>query len=104
MSAFNFGILAGLAFGAVSVAMMLPLQFSDKRAALLAAFINRFAIGLLIPLVRLPSHPLVSALALALLLSLPDAIITKTFAPILGVAAVGGVVIAWLSSHVVRAI
>jgi hypothetical protein len=27
MSAFNFGILAGLAFGTVSVAMMLPVQF-----------------------------------------------------------------------------
>ena len=104
MSAFNFGILAGLAFGSVSVAMMLPLQFSDKRAALLGAFINRFAIGLLIPLVRLPLPPLVSGLALGLLLSLPDAIITKAFAPILGVGAVGGVVIAWLASHLVRVI
>ena len=104
MSAFNFGILAGLAFGAVSVAMMLPLEFPDKRAALLGAFINRFAIGLLIPLVRLPLPLLVGGLALALLLSLPDAIITKAFAPILGVGAVGGVLIAWLASHVVRAI
>ena len=104
MSAFGFGILAGLVFGSLSVAMMLPLQFSDKRAALLGAFINRFAIGLLIPLVRLPLPPLVSGLALGLLLSLPDAIITKAFAPILGVGAVGGVAIAWISSHFVSAI
>lgn len=64
MSAFTFGILAGLGFGALSVAMMLPLQFPDKRAALLGAFINRFAIGLLILLVQLPLPLLVSGLAL----------------------------------------
>ena len=102
MSAFGFGILAGLVFGSLSVAMMLPLQFSDKRAALLGAFVNRFAIGLLIPLVRLPLPPLVSGLALGLLLSLPDAIITKAFAPILGVGVFGGMVIAWLATHLVR--
>ncbi|HEY1953333.1 MAG TPA: hypothetical protein VGG76_11075 [Gemmatimonadaceae bacterium] len=91
--------MCGLVFGALSVAMMLPLEFPDKRAALLGAFINRFAIGLLIPLVHLPLSPLLTGVALAILLSLPDAIITKAFAPIIGVGAAGGLVIGWVVSH-----
>ena len=104
MSPLTFGVLCGLAFGVLSVALMLPLQFPDKRAALLGAFVNRFAIGLLIPLVHLPLPPLLAGLVLAILLSLPDAIITKSFAPILGVGAAGGLLIAWLASHFVRSI
>lgn len=103
MSPLSFGVLAGLAFGVVAVAMMLPLQFSDKRSALLGAFINRFAIGLFIPLVHLPVPALLGGLIVALLLSLPDAIITKAFAPILSVGAAGGLIIAWLASHLVSA-
>jgi hypothetical protein len=41
---------------------------------------------------------------LAILLSLPDAIITKAFVPILGVGAAGGLLIAWLASHLVKPI
>jgi hypothetical protein len=103
MSPLSFGVCAGLAFGMLAIALMLPLQFPDKRAALLGAFINRFAIGLFIPLVHLPGPILLSGLVVAVLLSLPDAIITKAFAPILVVGAVGGVVIAWIASHVVSA-
>ena len=99
MSPLTFGVLAGLAFGALSIAMMLPLQFPDKRAALLGAFINRFAIGLLIPIAQLPAPALVSGLTLGILRSLPDAIITKAFAPILGVGAIGGTLIGWLAGH-----
>ena len=48
MSAPLRGVIAGLAFGAVSVGMMLPMEFSDKPAALLGAFLNRFGVGLVI--------------------------------------------------------
>ena len=72
---------------------MLPLEFPDKRAAILGAFINRFAIGLIIPLVQLPMPSWAKGLAIALLFSVPDALITKAYAPILGFGAVGGVVI-----------
>ncbi len=101
MTSVAYGLLAGTAFGALSVGMMVPLKFPDKRAALLGAFINRFAIGLLIPLVQLGLAGWLLGLALGILLSLPDAIITKAFAPILGVGAVGGTIIGWLASHVV---
>lgn len=53
MSAPLRGVLAGLAFGAVSVGMMLPMEFPDKPAALLGAFLNRFGVGLVIGCVRL---------------------------------------------------
>jgi len=80
---------------------MVPLQFPDKRAALLGAFLNRFAIGLLIPLVHLGIAGWLLGLGLGILLSLPDAIITKAVAPIIGVGAIGGTIIGWLVSHVV---
>jgi hypothetical protein len=51
MTPVAYGLLAGIAFGAISVGVMLPLQFADKRSAPLGAFLNRFAIGLLIPLI-----------------------------------------------------
>jgi hypothetical protein len=88
------GVIAGAIFGAVSVAMMLPMSFPDKRAALLAAFINRFAIGLVIGCVVLPGWPgWLVGLLFALLLSLPAAIISKAYAPILIIGAIGGVII-----------
>src|SRR3954471_7703479 len=104
MTPLAYGLIAGIVFGAISVALMLPLQFPDKRAALLGAFINRFAIGLLIPLVQLPLPALLAGLTLGILLSLPDAIITKAYAPILGVGAAGGLLVAWLASHLARSL
>jgi hypothetical protein len=101
MTSLAYGLLAGVTFGAISVGMMLPLQFPDKRAALLGAFLNRFAIGLLIPLVHLGVSGWLLGLGLGILLSLPDAIITKAFAPIIGIGAVGGSIIGWLVSRVV---
>jgi hypothetical protein len=71
MSNITSGLIAGLIFGAVSVAMMLPMSFPDKNVALLAAFINRFTIGLVIGCVTLPSWPgWAVGLLFALLLSL----------------------------------
>jgi hypothetical protein len=45
MSRLAVGVIAGLIFGAVDVALMLPMSFPDKRTALLAAFLSRFGIG-----------------------------------------------------------
>ena len=101
MSRLTFGLAAGLLYGAGSVAMMLPMAFPDKRAALLGAFVNRFAIGLLIPLVEAPAPRWAIGLTLGVLLSLPDAIITKAFGPIVGLGAIGGLVIGWLAGRYV---
>ncbi len=97
------GLIAGLLYGALSAASMAPLQFPDKRAALLGAFLNRFAIGIVlgaivgapqIDALRLP--PWIIGLVTGVLLSAADAVITKAYAPILIFGALGGAVIGWL--------
>jgi hypothetical protein len=90
------GTICGLVYGALSAASMLPPSFPDKRAALLGAFINRFSIGFVIGAVTLSWPGWLSGLMLGLLLSLADAIITKTFVPILGLGAIGGTLIGWI--------
>jgi hypothetical protein len=89
----TLGILCDLVYGALSAASMIPLQFPDKRAELLGALINRFSIGFVIGAVTLPWPGWAVGLVIGLLLSLADAIITKAYAPILILGAVGGAVI-----------
>jgi hypothetical protein len=97
------GLLAGVIYGALSAASMLPLEFPDKRAALLGAFLNRLTIGIVIgaavgapqlDALRLPAW--VIGLSAGVLLSLADAVITKAYAPIIILGALGGAVIGWL--------
>ncbi len=90
-----FGVIAGLVFGAIDVALMLPLDFPDKKTALLGAFTSRFAIGFLIPLVKMPLPVWGIGGLVGLLVSIPDAIVTKAYAPILGTGLLGGLVIGW---------
>jgi len=98
MTPLSSGLLSGLIFGLVSVGMMLPMSFPDKTAALLGAFFSRFGIGLVIALVQLPSwRGWLIGLVFGLLLSLPNAIITKAYAPILIVGALGGLIIGGLT-------
>ena len=87
------GAIAGVIFGAISAAIMIPLEFPDKRAAIVGAFINRFSIGFIIGISNLSLPGWAQGILIGLLLSLPDAIITKTYAPILGLGAVGGLII-----------
>ena len=102
MSHIAFGLVAGLAFGALAVGLMLPLQFPDKRAALTAAFLDRFAIGFVVSVVDLSPPRWVVGLFVGLLLSAPSAVITKAWGPILGFGAVGGFLIGLIMPHVVR--
>ncbi len=93
MSRILLGIICGIAFGLISVFMMIPLKFEDKRAAMLGAFVNRFAIGLVIGATDLSVAGWLQGLIFGVLLSLPDAIITKGYAPILGLGLIGGTII-----------
>ncbi len=95
------GVLSGIIYGALSAASMIPLAFPDKRAALLGAFLNRFAIGVVIgAAVGAPQlgriAPWLVGLAAGVLISAPDAIITKAYAPILVLGAVGGALIGFV--------
>jgi hypothetical protein len=105
MSRLAIGLISGLIFGALDVALMLPMSFPDKRTALLAAFLSRFGIGFVIPLVNLPTWPgWIVGIAFGLLLSLPDAVVTKAYVPILIGGAVGGLIIGGVTRGWGRAI
>jgi hypothetical protein len=96
MSTPVWGVVAGLVFGAVAVGMMLPMPFPDKRTALLGAFVDRLGIGIVIGCVQLPWSGWLVGLLFGLLLSLPSAVITKAYVPILLVGGLGGLVIGGL--------
>lgn len=99
MGRIQLGLVCGVVFGLIAVATMLPLSFPDKRAALTAAFISRFAIGFVIGAAQVPLPGWASGLLFGVLLSLPDAIITNAYAPILGLGAIGGTVIGFVISR-----
>jgi len=96
MSPVVLGLVSGVVFGLAVVALMLPMSFPAKATALAAAFANRFGIGLVIGCVQLPWHGWLVGAGFGLLLSLPDAIVTKAYVPILVLGTLGGAVIGWL--------
>ena len=102
MTPLAFGIVAGVVFGVLAVAPMFKMAFADKRAAISAAFIERFAIAVVIPLVGLPWPRWAIGLVFGILLSLPSAIITKARVPILVTGAIGGLIIGLVFPFVVR--
>ncbi len=91
------GIVAGLLLGTVDILLMLPLPFPDKKAALIGAFINRFAIGFVVVNLNLPMPFWAKGILVGLILSLPDAIITKSYIPILATGIIGGLVVSYFT-------
>jgi hypothetical protein len=87
------GVIAGLIFGAITVSLMARMAFPDKTTALSAAFVERFAIGLVIGCVQLPWPGWLVGLTFGLLLSISSAIITKAYVPIIVMGSLGGVII-----------
>jgi hypothetical protein len=96
MSRITLGVLLGLGIGVADVLLMLPLQFPDKRAALAGAFCARFALGFLAAATRLPMHPIAAGVLVGTLTSLPDAIITKAYAPIMVTGVIFGALAGWI--------
>jgi hypothetical protein len=102
MSPITFGLLAGLLFGAIDVALMIPMTFPDKKTAMLAAFASRFAIGFLIAVTRMGIPGWARGALVGLLISVPDAIVTKAYGPILATGVIGGAIIGALSDRFVH--
>ena len=103
MSRLVLGSTAGIVYGALSALSMLPMEFPDKRAALLGAFLNRLSIGVVIgaalgapQLEALRMPPWLLGLCAGVLLSAADAVITRAYAPILIFGAIGGALIGWM--------
>ncbi len=93
MSRIALGVICGLMFSVIDIGIMLLMSFTDKRAAITAAFISRFAIGFVIGAARLPWPGWAVGLFFGMLLSAPYAIITKAYTPIIGMGAIGGTII-----------
>ncbi len=96
MNRILLGTICGLAFGVIDVLVMIPLKYENNRKrmeAMTAAFIERFMIGFLIPLVDLGMPRTITGALLGFSLSLPSAIITRAYAPIIGIGILGGLII-----------
>ena len=94
-----FGLVAGVLFGALAVGMMLPMSFPDRRTALTAAFASRFAVGLFASTAQLPLPGWGCGLVAGFLISLPDALVTKAYAPILIIGSIGGALVGFLAAR-----
>ena len=91
------GLIAGLLFGIVSLIPMFFMTFDSKAKAMTASFISRFAIGFIIFNLDLPIPNWTKGILVGLILSLPDAITTGSYIPILGLGIIGGLVCGLLS-------
>jgi hypothetical protein len=106
VSRITLGLLLGLGCAVLASAAMIPLKFptpEDKRRAILGAFLNRFVLGFVVANVALPLPGAVAGAILALAVSAPDAVITKAYAPILGMGGAMGAVCGWISAAVLDA-
>lgn len=66
---------------------------------MLAAFLNRFAIGFIIPLIHVSLPMWLMGAIVGFMISLPEAIISKAYAPIIFVGIIGGLIIGWASGR-----
>ena len=101
MGSITLGIVCGLIFGIIDVLIMLPIKVADKRKrieSLVAAFIERFMLGFIIPNISIGLHPIASGALLGLGFSLPTAIIVRAYAPIIGIGIVGGAIIGFITN------
>ncbi len=89
-------------YGIIDVLLMIPLEMERKELAMIGAFINRFAIGLISPNLQIGLNRILTALIVAVLLSLSAAVVTGAWGPILGFGFVGGLIIGcvdqWVSN------
>ncbi len=86
------GVIAGTIFGIASIIPMMFMSFEDKTRAMTASFISRFCVGFIIFNMPLPMPNWLKGGLIGLVLSFPDALITKQYAPILGLGLIGGIV------------
>ncbi|MBL7862769.1 MAG: hypothetical protein JNJ65_16505 [Cyclobacteriaceae bacterium] len=91
------GLIAGTVFGVISVIPMVSMTFDDKAVAMTASFISRFAIGFIIINMELPMPGWIKGGLIGLVFSLPDALVTKQYAPILGLGLIGGIICGFLN-------
>ena len=100
MNKITLGLICGLVFGFLDVLIMLPLKFENKRKkyeAMSSAFLERFMTGFIIPNIDLGLHPAAAGCLIGIGLSVPTAIITRAYIPIIGTGVAGGVIIGFVT-------
>jgi hypothetical protein len=93
-----FSLIAGLAFGTVSAGSMIKIEAPSprqRREAMAAAFIERFLTGFVIgPVAKgLGANGLLIGVLVGLGLSVPSALITRAYIPIVAMGTVGGLAV-----------
>ena len=104
MDSVTLGIICGTAFGIIDVGIMVPMKMGDRRKkteALVGAFIERFMLGFLIPTTGVRLNPIATGALFGLGLSVPTALITRAYAPIIGIGVVGGIIIGVITNAVI---
>ncbi len=104
MDVVSLGLICGVGFGIFSSLIMVTMKFDSRREkyeAISSAFVDRFMIGLIVPNVTFGLDPLISGLIIGIGLSLPSAIITRAYAPIMVIGALGGLIIGFVTKSVV---
>jgi hypothetical protein len=99
MSRLLLGVICGLVFGAIDVLLMIPIPFppeKDKTLAMTGAFVTCVVIGIVIGFVKSSLPGWAMGTVYALLITLPTAIITKSYFPILVVSSIGGGIIGFI--------
>ena len=93
-----FALVAGAVFGSVSAGSMVKIEVPSreaKRDAVIAGFVDRFLIGFVVGPVAsgLDANALLIGALLGLGLSVPSALITKAYVPILIIGTIGGLAV-----------
>ncbi len=94
----TFAIVAGLLAALVDTGVMIPLEFptaEDKREAMIAAFADRAVLGFVVGPVAagLGVNGIVVGVLLGAAASVGAAVITRTWAPIIGMGVVTGLIV-----------
>ena len=96
MNRLELGFLLGIAFGIFDVIAIYPQKMNDKTRAMVGAFILRSVIGILIGATTLPVFHWLQGLLIGLMVSLPVAIATRLYIPILAAGIIGGAIIGFV--------
>lgn len=106
MNRLALGILFGIAFGAIDVAMTLAGSQPNRSwgwEILAQAFFSRFAIGVLGANVSFRMHPVAAGALAGALVSLPDAFAVRSYFGVIGTGIIFGAMAGWAASKWGRA-
>jgi len=100
--AFAGGLLLGICLALLKMSSIGPFRWIAtawiELFRGLPAILTIFAIGFIVPLVSLSMPGFAKGALIGLLISLPDAVVTRAYVPILGIGVAGGAIIGWLST------